>query len=219
MTKKEIRTRRRKKSLGLSFFLVALPISLIIALLLFTLLLFLVFRSSYNGWERKFEDSHLSTDIVKVEKKILEDIKTQIKGFQESEKETDFVEISSTDFASLLALQINENLPSRMEIVNSFSETRKGFWMLYYKLDIKGVGEVWIYFDLNKDEVESTDLYVTDVKIGNISVRDLGGESIVENINNGIKESMILITQKDFTGRIIRNIELDEDTIIIKGEK
>jgi hypothetical protein len=217
--KEKVTRKKRGRSLGLSFFLVALPVSLILAFILFSMIVFFVFKSSYSGWERKFEDTHLSSDVVKVDKSVVEEISAEIKVFQESTKEVDFIEINDSDFIVLLAIQINENLPSRARIINTYSETNEGFWMIYYQVKIDGFGTAWIYFDLNKDEVESTDLYVTDVKVGNISVKDLGGDRIVENINNGIKDSMILLTEEGFTGRTIRNIELDEESIIIKGEK
>ena len=105
------------------------------------------------------------------------------------------------------------------KIKKAYVETRDGFWNIYFKADIKGVTSLWFYFDLNKDSVESTDLYITDFKIGDFSVKDWGGDGLINDINSGIKDAMVLLTQKDFTGRTLKNIELDKENIVIKGEK
>ncbi|MBI2357244.1 hypothetical protein HYV12_04305 [Candidatus Dojkabacteria bacterium] len=219
MKKRSSTSRGKRKSLGLSFFLVALPVSLLIALILFVGLVFLVLRSNYLSWETEFENSHLSVDYLNVQKSTNKEVEKKIESFKASTKEVDFVEINHVHFVNLLATKINENLPSRLSIKKMYVEPAQGFWKIYYKVNVKGFGDFWLYFDLNKDQVESTDLYITDFKVGNLSVKDWGGENIVVNINEGIKEAMILITQKDFTGRTIRNIELDEENIVIKGEK
>ncbi len=211
--------KKTKRKLGLSFFLIAIPISLIISITLVSILLFFAIRSNYMSWERKFEDSHLSTDYVKIEKSMVGDVDKLIASFKESQKDIDFIEIDKVLFTNLLATNINENMPSNIRIKKGYVEASKGFWKIYYLTSVPVLGDVWIYFDLNKDTVESTDVYITDMKLGNLSVRDWGGDSVISSVNNGIKEAMILITQKDFTGRTIRNIELDTESLIIKGEK
>lgn len=211
--------KKTNRKLGVSFFLIAIPISLIISITLVSILLFFVIRSNYMSWERKFEDSHLSTDYVKIEKSMVGDVDKLVVSFKESKKDIDFIEIDRSLFTNLLATNINENMPSNIRIKKGYVEASKGFWKIYYLTSVPILGDVWIYFDLNKDTVESTDVYITDMKLGNLSVRDWGGDSVISSVNNGIKEAMILITQKDFTGRTIRNIELDTESLIIKGEK
>ena len=191
------RTRKKSKRLGLSFFVIALPISFVISILILSLVLFFVFKGSYNSWESKFENEHLSTDFIKVNKDDLKDVETAIEKFKKSTKKTDFIEIKASSFINLMGVNINENIPSRIKIKKAYVETRDGFWNIYFKADIKGVTSLWFYFDLNKDSVESTDLYITDFKIGDFSVKDWGGDGLINDINSGIKDAMVLLTQKD----------------------
>jgi len=55
--------------------------------------------------------------------------------------------------------------------------------------------------------------------LGGYDISDFGFSSIVRNLNKGVREALLLISQKDFTGRRIINIELDDDNIVIKGSK
>lgn len=209
---------KRKRRLSPSFFIIAIPISFVISVLLLFVILFIFLRANYTAWEEKFEGSNRE-EIINIEKERNQTVLEAVEIFKKSDKKVDFVEIDRNDFANLVGESINSNLPTRIKIEKAYVETRTNFWKMYYYVDVKGFGTFWIYFDLNKDAVESTDLYISDLKIGNLSVRDWGGEGIVANVNAGIKDAMLLITQKDFTGRTIRNIELDIESIIIKGEK
>lgn len=209
---------KRKKRLSPSFFIIAIPLSFAISILLLFVILSFFLKANYSSWEEKFESSN-KDQIIKIEEgnnaKVLDSIET----FKASDKKVDFVEIEKNGFANLVGTGINSNLPSRIKIKKTYIDASSNFWKMYYYVEVKSFGSFWVYFDLNKDSVESTDLYISDLKVGNLSVRDWGGEAIVDNVNSGIKEAMLLITQKDFTGRTIRNIELDDSNIVIKGEK
>lgn len=213
------RLKKKVRGLGASFFLLAIPVAILVSIFLLSLILYFVGRSSYQQWENDFNRTYLNEDLVTIPEKESEYITTAIEEFKNSNNQVDFIEIPAKEFVELLAININRNVPSRINISKAHIEPEIGFWKIYLYTEVKGLGNAWLYFDLNKDSVESTDIYITDVKLGNISIRDWGGDGLVININEGIKDAMVLITQQDFTGRVIRNIELDEKNIIIKGER
>ena len=61
--------------------------------------------------------------------------------------------------------------------------------------------------------------YLEDLSIGGFSLDSFGFGYIRDNMNLGYSDAMNSINESGFTNRTWENIELESDTMIIKGEK
>ena len=89
----------------------------------------------------------------------------------------------------------------------------------YFQFKYKTYTLPWVLINLQKDDLETAEVYVTDMFIGNLSFSSFGLKPFIDNINDGIRNAIILVNENQFSGRKIKNIELLEDGFVIKGEK
>jgi hypothetical protein len=71
--------------------------------------------------------------------------------------------------------------------------------------------------DISKDTIESAQLYVSNIYLGNQLLPAKISNGLKEEINKGISDALVLVSENNFLGRTITNIELLEDEIVVKG--
>ncbi len=210
---------KKKKSILNRFFKLFLLLLLVIFLSLISILSLLFL--DYKKWEKTFENNHLSTDFVYLDDKTLnESIDGKIKIFSESKNDVESITFTNKESLILLGKSLEASLPENIKYEKGYIQTAKNNWEVYVKLKVNDRYSIpWIYLVFTKDNMETAEIYVKEMSIGNYSFKDYGLGFVIKKVNKGIVESITLINTSDFTGRIFRNIELDQETLIIKGEK
>jgi hypothetical protein len=99
-----------------------------------------------------------------------------------------------------------------------FVETGKNDWLLYVQLTWNGMRLPWATLRLQKDNIQTAQIFVSSLKVGPYSADDFGLKSVRDSINSGIQNSIILVNENEFTGRRFVNIDMDENGVVIKGE-
>jgi len=70
---------------------------------------------------------------------------------------------------------------------------------------------------LQKDNIETAQVYSTDFAIANFSLNEIGIEFFTNKINQGLSDSLLLVNENSYSGRVYKNIELDNEGMVIKG--
>ncbi len=194
--------------------------SIVIIVILSLVLVFGILFREYSKWSQGFEASMKSEKIVTLPNDTLKtEIDKKIEIFGKSVKKIDFIELKETEFMYLLAESLNTSLPVGVVFNRGYIDTEKGLWNIYIQTELKGLKLPWIVLKLQKDNTESAQVYVRRMSVGNFDFTDYGANFIIERINKGISESLLLVNESEFTGRTFRNIELESEKITIKGEK
>lgn len=168
---------------------------------------------SYFVWQANLQkeisqlhcESNLSEDISLDEK---------FKNFVLSEDDVTFVELNPDEVTSLIG---NTNIINGGTIENICVMPHKNVWNVLAKVDLQGIKLPWLRLDVSKDTIESAQLYVSDIYVGNQLLPEKIVSALKSQINKGISDALILVSENNFLGRTITNIELLEDKIVVKG--
>lgn len=195
----------------------------LIAIFLFVVIGILVaLRTGYVNWQSSFESKHLSTDYTYFSGEKFEatvkSLEEKIKTFSASKKKTDFVEFNTQESIVLIGQEFASALPEYLKLNRMYLEPSKNAWLLYFQVKYNDFDLPWVTIKLEKDNIETPQLFITEIKVGPYSLDDFGLKSVRGNINSGIQEAIILVNENQFTGRKFINIDLDEKGMIVKGE-
>lgn len=138
----------------------------------------------------------------------------KFKNFVLSEEDITFVELDPDETALLLG---NTNIINGGTIEDICVMPHKNTWNILAKIDIQGVKLPWLRLDISKDSIESAQLYVSNIYVGNQLIPEKLVSSIKAQINKGISDALILVSENNFLGRTITNIELLDEKIVVKG--
>jgi hypothetical protein len=200
-------------------FLLAIASFFLIVVLSFLLIWFVLVRE-YNQWEKDFNRDKTEENFVTLQDtKVLESLNKKITVFSNSNLKTDFIEITDREFLYIVGESLNQTLPLNIKFEKAYVVTNKGYWDLYIQTKQGNRELPWYFLRLQKDNTQTAQLYIQKMSIGNFDFTDYGAKIIIEKLNLGIKDALLLINESDFTGRIFRNIELEVGKIIIKGDK
>lgn len=168
---------------------------------------------SYFVWQNNLQKeigqlhckSNLSADISLDEK---------FKDFVLSEEDVTFVELNPDEIALLLG---NTNIINGGTIENVCVLPHEDVWNVLAKVNLQGIPLPWIRLDVAKDSIESAQLYVSNIYVGNQLLPEKIVSSLKSQINKGISDALILVSENNFLGRTITNIELLDEKIVVKG--
>jgi hypothetical protein len=189
---------------------VLLTIFSISALITITVILLLV---RYNSWTKDFESSIKVENLVVKDTSLSEEVVTQISSFTLSQENTESLSLSTVQFGYMLLNVLNEYLGENISVEKIYIEPSVGNWNVYIQANYKNISP-WIWISLKKDNVQSAQLYITEFNIGPYSFN-----RFVERINDGIANGLITVNENGFTGRYLENIELLEESIVVKGSR
>ncbi len=149
--------------------------------------------------------SNLSADIS---------LDQKFKDFVLSEEDVTFVELNPDETALLLG---NTNIINGGMIENVCVMPHDDVWNVLVKVNLQDISLPWIRLDVSKDSIESAQLYVSNIYVGNQLIPEKIVSSLKTQINKGISDALILVSENNFLGRTITNIELLEEKIVVKG--
>lgn len=185
---------------------------LILAILLLGAILLFVNR--YKAWERDFEQGFVSENLVVFEDPLNQEIEEKIVRFTLSPESTDSLILTTQEVGELTLVVLQDYLKDDIQVSKIYIEPHSGVWDIYAKVNYRKLS-LWISVDVNKDNMQTAQLYITDVKVGPFSIGKVG--STVGRINSGIANSLLTVNENGFSGRYLENIELLEDSLVIKG--
>lgn len=188
-------------------------ILLLIFSLLFIFLLLIFFM--YRNWEQKtFSKDSGIVCFTDIDEATL-NIDTKIEKFILSDSKTEFVTFTTEEVISVLKSNIQVGESAQVEDLCVLSS--KGMWSVYLKYRLGKVPVPWIVLDIVKDDRETAEIYVKDLYIGGYLTPKIFSKKIIVEINKGISDAIILVNENSFLGRNIKNIELLEERVVIKG--
>ena len=187
---------------------------------IFTFLIFLFLLSisivyRYMSWEREFVSNLSSIECYDENTVFKEDIDEKIESFIISDSRTEFVTFTVEE--TLAILSSNMQVSEKFHLEKLCITSSQSLWTVYVKYSTDVVDLPWISANVVKDNRETAELYVEKILMGNLNLPfNLGRKMIVE-INKGISDAIILVNENEFLGRTIKNIELLEERVVIKG--
>ncbi|HAM37179.1 MAG: hypothetical protein UR96_C0012G0002 [candidate division WS6 bacterium GW2011_GWC1_36_11] len=184
------------------------------------LIIFLIFIGilvypiiSYLLWQKQFQSQIPNMSCVSNLTELLP-LDEKFKGFVMSEDQNTFIELSTNETLSLLQ---STDIISGGEVTNICIAPNSAVWSIYAKLSLQGINIPWVRLDIAKDTMETAQLYVSNIFVGNILVPEKITENIKTQLNKGISDALVLVNENNFLGRKIQNIELLNDKIVVKG--
>ena len=160
----------------------------------------------YRSWEKEFE-SNINTEYL---------IDERIVKFTLSLLDTESLSLEVKEIGSILFTTVDSYLGEEISLKKIYVEPSDKVWNIYFKVGYQDL-ELWFSFDINKDDIQSAQLYTKYVYIGPFEIGRY--TDLVSLINKGIGESIVTLNENGFVGRYIENIELLEGGIVLKGSR
>ena len=190
---------------------------LFLSILILTILLLgaiFLFVNRYKTWEKDFEQNLVPENLIISDNPLEQEIEEKIVRFTLSSESTDSLVLTTSEVGELTLVVLQDYLKEEIQVSKIYIEPNSRVWNIYTKVSYKKLS-LWISVDVNKDNMQTAQLYITDVKVGPYSIGKVG--DMVERINSGIANSLLTVNENGFSGRYLENIELLEDTLVIKG--
>lgn len=160
---------------------------LILTILLLGVIFLLINR--YKAWEKDFEQNFVYENLVISEDPLNEEIEEKIVRFTLSPESTDSLILTTQEVGELTLVVLQDYLKDDIQVNKIYIEPYSRVWDIYIKVSY-GKLSLWISVDVNKDNMQTAQLYITDIKIGPYSIGRIG--NMVERINSGIANSSLL---------------------------
>ena len=170
--------------------------------------------NKYKTWERNLEQNFVYENLVVSESPLEQGIEEKIVRFTLSPESTESLILTTYEVGEILLLVSGDFLKEEIQVSKIYIEPNSRVWDIYTKITYKKFS-LWISVDINKDNMQTAQLYITDIKIGPYSIGKVG--NTVARINSGIANSLLTVNENGFSGRYLENIELLEDSLVIKG--
>ncbi|MBP6976228.1 hypothetical protein KBB42_01380 [Candidatus Dojkabacteria bacterium] len=187
----------------------------IASLLLIVSIIFGYFFFRYRGWEKEFlsqinEENVIDREVIKGK-----DFNKKITQFSLSLKDVESLELNVQEVGSVILSVLDSYAKEGISIEEMYIVPSDSVWDIYVKIKYQKFS-VWVSTDVNKDSVQSAQVYIKDIKVGPFSV-SMFNSKLVSTINTGIADSIVTLNENGLVGRYIENIELTSESVVIKG--
>jgi len=185
------------------------------SLLLIVSIIFGYFFFRYRGWEKEFlsqinEENVIDREVIKGK-----DFNKKITQFSLSLKDVESLELNVQEVGSVILSVLDSYAKEGISIEEMYIVPSDSVWDIYVKIKYQKFS-VWVSTDVNKDSVQSAQVYIKDIKVGPFSV-SMFNSKLVSTINTGIADSIVTLNENGLVGRYIENIELTSESVVIKG--
>lgn len=185
--------------------------------------IFFVVRYDYLTWESEFEGKHVDSDYVYLmgedADSLNSSINTKINEFSSNAESIDFIELTDREAVYLIGKQYSLSTPENFTVDRLYLDAEINDWKVYIQGSYQGIELPWLILRIEKDDIETAQLYVSEMAIGKYDLDEWGLLVVREDVNTGFQDALILVNENDFTGRKFENIELTQDSMVIKGRK
>jgi len=144
-------------------------------------------------------------------------IEDKIKEFVLSDTKTDFVVLTEDEVLYLFLENFTNEGDVKVEDI--CLKPSEGIWQLFLKTKYKKISLPWLVLDIVKDNIETAEVYVREVHLGDLELPAFLESWVREDLNKGISDGVIMLNENNFLGRRIDNIELLEDRVVFKGTR
>lgn len=192
-------------------------IPIIFFLVTITAICFVLYQR-YKGWETDFynNSNYISLNMSETSS-VSKSLSDKIDQYNKDNAEYVFIELSKQESLYLFTKSVQSSVPSGVEITESRLLTYPRRWVFYFKSQYGKVSLPWFGIAVQKDDSQSIDLYIDDAYIGDYSLTSFYMQKVVDDFNNGLRNGLHVVNDGNFAGRYFENIELGEDTMIIKS--
>ncbi|GEM_PF-3235650 len=191
----------------------------LLILLFILLIFFLVLRSTYLSWKEERESDLVILDLEEDISGYERELEESIEEYSRAEGTYSFIELSKKESLLLFSKAFEDSLPNVFQVNKMGLLADYGEWRVFVKTEAFSIDLPWIGFYLKKEGMQSIDIYVEDIFLGNVSLSRLFLRSQVESINEGISKSIELIGKGEFLGKEFENIEFKEDEMVIRSRE
>jgi len=171
----------------------------------------------YKSWEKEFGSEIKAKYLIEKEILMNQEFNEKIAEFSLSIEDTQYLEFEVQEIGGIIFSVLESYLGDNFKIEEMYIEPSNSKWVLYAKVKYQNF-IIWVSTDVNKDEVMGPQVYITDIKVGPFSVSSFDS-NIVNTINTGIGDSIVTLNENGLVGRYIENIELTEESVILKGSR
>ncbi|PKN02500.1 hypothetical protein CVU76_00455 [Candidatus Dojkabacteria bacterium HGW-Dojkabacteria-1] len=193
-----------------------ISISILLFFVLLTGLVSFLLIHNYNTWEKRFERNIYENNLAILPYESDGSVEMKIAKFTLSNENTESLILSPYELSNLILLTSKGYLDKEITVRRVYIEPGNFRWNIYMEFVYKRYS-VWFSVDINKDDMQTVQLYITDIKLGNYSLGRYF--DLVYQINTGIANSILTVNENGFSGRYLENIELMEDKIVVKGSR
>lgn len=170
----------------------------------------------YRNWEKSFEqdiniDNLIDQDIAKSV-----DLGAKISTFALSAEDVEFLQLDISEIGSEIYNTLDSYLGEKLNLEKIYIEPSNSKWVIYSQVRYEKF-LIWFSFDVNKDSIQSAQIYVTQINIGPFRISEY--VNWVDAVNTGIADSIITLNENGLVGRYIENIELLNNSVVLKGSR
>lgn len=170
----------------------------------------------YRNWEKSFEqdlniDNLIDQDIAKST-----DLGAKISTFALSPEDVEFLQLDISEIGSEIYNTLDSYLGEKLKLEKIYIEPSNSKWVIYSQVRYEKF-LIWFSFDVNKDSIQSAQIYVTQINIGPFRISKY--VNWVDAVNTGIADSIITLNENGLVGRYIENIELLNNSVVLKGSR
>jgi len=170
----------------------------------------------YRSWEKDFERVIREEYLITQENVATVSLEERLVEFVVSSSDTEFLELEVNEFGAILFDVLDGYTKGKPVLTGMYIYPADSKWVIYVKFEYKSI-EVWFSIDLNKDSIQTAQLYTKEIYCGPFPIHNYTDWE--EAINKGIADAIVTLNENGFVGRYIENIELLEDGIVFKGSR
>lgn len=170
----------------------------------------------YRNWQKEFE-GNIQSEYLMEEESIKEiDFNDKVSDFALSMSDTEFLELDAKEVGSVIFSVLDSYIGKDVNLEKIYITPSDGKWLIYANVRYQDFS-VWVSTDVNKDDIQSAQIYITEINVGPFSI----GKYInwIDMINKGIGESIVTLNENGLVGRYIENIELLNESVVLKGSR
>ncbi len=187
-----------------------------LSLIIFFLLFIGYLSLGYVNWEKDFEKGINTAYVINQTSAESIDLGGKIAEFTLSTDDVSSLELNVSEIGSVIYSTLDSYFGENVNVERIYIQPSDSRWVIYTDLMYKSFS-VWISVDINKDNIQSAQLYTTEIKVGPFDVSDISDIDV--KINKGIGEAVVTLNENGLVGRYIENIELLNDSVILKGSR
>ena len=178
------------------------------------LLGFIYFK--YRNWQQTFEKEIDIQSVITKESSDKIDLGEKISAFALSTEDVEYLELNVQEIGSEIYGTLGSYLGDKLNLEKIYIIPSNSKWVIFSQIKYDKY-TVWFSFDVNKDNIQSAQIYVTEIYIGPIKVSEYF--NWVDAVNTGIADSIVTVNENGLVGRYIENIELLNSSVVLKGSR
>jgi len=194
---------------------------IVLTIFLITLVLSALLIVQGKSWEKAFEQNIEEEYLVDSFSESNNLLNEKIESYIMSDEYIDFIEFVPSEISQFLFNILSEiTTETGIDLLAVYSDPGENLWKECVLLGFNDSEnmKLWVCLDVTKDDMQTAQLYVNNIVISGFDI-DRVYPAILTEVNQGIAEALVTANENAFVGRMLDNIELENDRLIIKGSQ